>query len=50
MSARQETLTHEAYLALREEIVTCRLASGQLITERHVTAELGFGLTRSVKP
>ena len=39
------SLADGAYLALRELIVTCRLAPGQRVTERQVAADLGFGLT-----
>ncbi|MEU6798637.1 GntR family transcriptional regulator [Nonomuraea wenchangensis] len=42
---RPNSLAHDAYVALRELIVTCRLAPGERITEKRVAAELGFGLT-----
>jgi DNA-binding GntR family transcriptional regulator len=35
----------EAYVALRERIVDCRLAPGLRITERQLAADLGIGLT-----
>ena len=39
------SLADEAYLALRELIVTCDLLPGQRVTERQLAADLGFGLT-----
>lgn len=39
------TLADEAYRALRDRIVDCRLSPGQRVTERQLGAELGFGLT-----
>ncbi|MFE7030791.1 GntR family transcriptional regulator, partial [Streptomyces sp. NPDC057621] len=42
---RSTSLADEAYLTLRERIVTCHLAPGERITEKQVAADLGFGLT-----
>jgi DNA-binding GntR family transcriptional regulator len=42
---QQLSLADEAYVTLRERIVSCRLAPGQRVTERQLAAELDFGLT-----
>jgi DNA-binding GntR family transcriptional regulator len=43
--SRTPSLADEAYEALRERIVDCRLAPGARVTERQLAADLGFGLT-----
>jgi DNA-binding GntR family transcriptional regulator len=43
--SRTPSLADEAYEALRERIVDCRLAPGSRVTERQLAADLGFGLT-----
>ena len=43
--SRAPSLADEAYEALRERIVDCRLAPGARVTERQLAADLGFGLT-----
>jgi DNA-binding GntR family transcriptional regulator len=43
--SRTPSLAEEAYEALRERIVDCRLAPGARVTERQLAADLGFGLT-----
>ncbi|MGH3249708.1 MAG: GntR family transcriptional regulator [Trebonia sp.] len=43
--SRTPSLADEAYGALRERIVDCRLAPGARVTERQLAADLGFGLT-----
>jgi DNA-binding GntR family transcriptional regulator len=43
--SRTPSLGDEAYEALRERIVDCRLAPGARVTERQLAADLGFGLT-----
>jgi len=43
--SRTPSLADEAYVALRERIVDCRLAPGLRITERQLAADLGIGLT-----
>ena len=42
---RPLSLTDEAYAALRDRIVDCRLSPGLRVTERQLAAELGVGLT-----
>lgn len=42
---RPVSLTEEAYLALRERIMTCQILPGQRVTERQLAADLGLGLT-----
>jgi DNA-binding GntR family transcriptional regulator len=42
---RQLSLSDEAYAALRERIVDCRLPPGLRVTEKRLAAELGVGLT-----
>ncbi len=39
------TLSEAAYRQLRQEIIACRLAPGQRLTERQLAEELGFGLS-----
>ncbi|MEU6729371.1 GntR family transcriptional regulator [Nonomuraea wenchangensis] len=39
------SLGDDAYLTLRERIVTCRLAPGERITEKQLASDLGLGLT-----
>jgi len=43
--ARPQSLSEEAFLAIRDRIVTLRLAPGAVIDERAVMEELGFGRT-----
>ena len=43
--SRTPSLADEAYEALRERIVDCRLTPGSRVTERQLAADLGFGLT-----
>jgi DNA-binding GntR family transcriptional regulator len=43
--SRTPSLADEAYQALRERIVDCRLAPGLRVTERQLAADLGIGLT-----
>jgi DNA-binding GntR family transcriptional regulator len=43
--SRTPSLADEAYEALRDRIVDCRLAPGARVTERQLAADLGFGLT-----
>jgi DNA-binding GntR family transcriptional regulator len=43
--ARSVSLADEAYLALRERIVTCQIFPGQRVTERQLAADLKLGLT-----
>ena len=45
VDSRTPSLADEAYEALRERIVDCRLAPGSRVTERQLAADLGFGLT-----
>jgi DNA-binding GntR family transcriptional regulator len=39
------SLGEAAYVRLREDIVTCRLAPGQRLTERQLSADTGFGVS-----
>jgi DNA-binding GntR family transcriptional regulator len=43
--SRPLSLADEAYAALRDRIVDCRLSPGLRVTERQLAAELGVGLT-----
>ena len=39
------TLASEVYVTLRGRITSCQLAPGERVTERQLTADLGYGLT-----
>ena len=43
--SRPASLADEAYAALRDRIVDCRLAPGLRVTEKQLAAELGVGHT-----
>lgn len=39
----EKSLTHRAYDAIRNDVITCQLAPGEAISERMLAARFGFG-------